>query len=1031
MGFFEDDPLGLMGEENKKKELLDDPFGLMVESEVRPEEPPVEVSPPVELTRKPEPVSSIDVKQPTEEEIEEYRNSTWLKEFFKGAGRDIKHVPAVVAGSTAEGFMGSLAGKMGKGMATEGFVYSDDPQKDILEAYDRHQKVQALKKQGKTTTEASHAVDRPDKDPFGIQPHREEMNPYLSAITTGAGHLIGELPSMMFVLGNVDKVGKLYNWAPKITQVAGMAIHGVINGLSDGDIKAAAQQGVTGGIMGSIGGIVSKIKPKVLQMMAEGLGFASVGQLSKAIETGEIPDVMETLLDPQTFADFGLGAIMAAKRLRGETVTSERISIIEKAKEQHESIKKVVDDFVKDINISEFENKVQSSRVQKEIKNIVGEKEYGSKSKLADAAIQLYIDLPNYKGNIPELIKNLKGFDKQALIRATEITEADPLYNVAKLYRLEYEKIGANLVDMNVIDGLKENYANRIWDLGEGKGGSGGKFQTSTSHAKKRILDSILNGLEDGKELKVKTATENLHIYKNEMARVLASNKLIEAGLHTELLPGKTIFSKDWMPGYEKIENPWFKKNLIIEKENKFGGVDRTILNKSIHAPKQLAKEINNILGKEGKQFSNLAKFVATAKAVTLTTSLFHHQAFLRSFVFGVSGKQALRPFKGYKEGLKAIEGMHPDIRLLVENGLTLGVQQEYPEMMRSKTGSMRDKATDVVSKIPVVRILGPKFLFEKFGAGLKAKAAMVEMEYMRKRNAKRIKQGKDPIPEAQMAEEVAGLINNDFGGLNLDRLGRNKSLQKAFRIFTLAPDWTESNIRTMTKMIRLKNGQERRGQWTSASETEAHLYRKFWFNVASRGMAISAIGNVLMSLIGDDNDTKKMRADAIKSGKLKNMLGVDITPLVKMLGYKGGRKMYFSVLGHFLDPAKWIEGAVKYDVLQMPKHKGSHLTRALLSSVTGSDWKSYKYKTVKEIMEDGVSKGYVKWGKNGVLTGGQIPTFLFDQAKGMMPIQAQQLMRYLTEESDGIEAIMKSMGFDTSKGVDIDGDDPLSLMQD
>ena len=48
----------------------------------------------------------------------------------------------------------------------------------------------------------------------------------------------------------------------------------------------------------------------------------------------------------------------------------------------------------------------------------------------------------------------------------------------------------------------------------------------------------------------------------------------------------------------------------------------------------------------------------------------------------------------------------------------------------------------------------------------------------------------------------MANLINDDFGGLHLQRMGRNPTWQHILRLFLLAPDWTESNVRTMVKAI-------------------------------------------------------------------------------------------------------------------------------------------------------------------------------------------------------------------------------------
>jgi hypothetical protein len=1020
--------------------------------ELLPEDKPLEIKPRQQLQRKshfpeiqplieqptepptqPEPQPIREVKQPTEEEIESYRNSSFIKEFFSGVARDIKNIIPVLGARAAEGFTESMVGKLGKGSVSEtimdprGLYGPPEQEKEREEAvWQRLQEEKSLREKGYSGSDITQILK--DKSPFAelAEKHEAEMNPYAAALVRGGGALAGELPSFLFVLGAIDKLGKLYNWGPKITQIVGMATHGALGGLSDADIEAVARKGVSGGMMGSIGGLVSKLKKPLYQIMAEGFGFATVGALEDAIEAGEIPNVWEKLKDPETFARYGMGALVAARRMHKGTIGEKRVAAQKQATKDIRSSAEVIDDYIGDIKVSDFEHRMRSILTQEDISRIVGEKAYSSRSKLNDAAINFYREIPEARVDPREAVKNFKGFDKAAAERALQIKEGDPLFEVAELLKAEYKSAGEKALAEDVIYNLREHYGNRVWDMTDQKTKRylGGRFALTSKHAKERIIPSIWDGLGMGLKLKVKTATDSLRAYQNDINTVIASKKMMDAGLATEIEPGRPMFSTEKLLGYNEIKNPWFKKTQTIPRENKLGGIDRIITERNIYAPEILAKQINNILGTEfqHKVFDTVAKVVAVSKAVTLSSSLFHHQAFGRSFMGGVSGKAAMHPRAGYKEGLEAMRSLDPEIMELVRNGLTLGVQQEWPEL-KMKAGSVRDRLSSAFRKIPGVRVLGPGFLFEKLGAGLKAKAALVELNRLRLENVKRIRAGKDPVPERKLYEWAAEFANADFGGLNLDRYARNKTLQKWIRIGMLAPDWTESNIRTMTKMVRTKGAAEKRGAWTSAHEMEAQIYRRFWGNVLGRGAAASlAVNAILASLSNDPDDTlKNIYKDALESKNLKAIFGIDLTPIIKMAGIRRDKKLHFNTLGHFLDPIKWVHDTILWDMLSMPKAKGSHFTRGTMNLISGRNWKGMSFKDITKIIEDGVSEGYLEWGSDGrlMLRPEQVPAYLIEQARSTLPIQLQQLLNYYAGESDAVKAIFKSLGFDVVEGVE------------
>ncbi|HUS76851.1 MAG TPA: hypothetical protein VMY43_12720 [Methanothrix sp.] len=278
---------------------------------------------------------------PNEDDIKKWINEGMIPDFIRGVSKDLKNVLPVIGLRAAESFMDSFPGKAGKGLAeTEGFIYSDDPQQGILNAYNAWEEKQNLKKIGLKKLEP--------KSPFAemAEKHEKKMNPWAAALSGAYGGLLGELPAIMATMGAVKsfqtmsnvgkwmKLGKTFREATvlaektvaslgQFNQAMGLAVHGALSGLSSGDIEKAAKQGITGGMMGSIGYLTKVIRPKYMQLLAEGLGFGTVHEVSSAIERGELRDIGEMLKDPDLLASIGLGVILKAKGLRGETIEAE------------------------------------------------------------------------------------------------------------------------------------------------------------------------------------------------------------------------------------------------------------------------------------------------------------------------------------------------------------------------------------------------------------------------------------------------------------------------------------------------------------------------------------------------------------------------------------------------------------------------------------------------------------------------------------------------------------------------------------
>jgi len=700
----------------------------------------------------------------------------------------------------------------------------------------------------------------------------------------------------------------------------------------------------------------------------------------------------------------------------------------------------VKESFFAERDIRIFESKVEKRSLQKQILEASGEKKYNANVKDIDKAIHIAIDSKRNPAHVTDLYDKLTDEQK----RIVDLSQNLPpkAQKIVDQIEESYRKTGLEALDAGIIRNVLDSYANRIWDL-ENKSTTelGKKFGASTRHAKQRKFGTIIEGMSEGYNLKVESATNNLQILKEEISKAIASKNLITQMKKTKNLDGQPLITTKFIEGYQKIDVPNFNEWKYageVEKGKSYGknffiNNDMIFERQDLYAPKDVAKRINKIFGRSGLSevpgIKTLTKYNAIAKAWILQSSLFHHLAFMRSYYLGTNNKrfEDMDILQAYQAGIKSIENSDPNVRLGVANGLTLGLRQDWEEnLLHEKTaiGNLVDKipgGTAVKEKILGLRQAQADFLFGEFGAGLKAKAFLIELRNHQKAHP--------DLTADQAAKEVANLINDDFGGLHLERMERNPTLQHIFRLLMLAPDWTESNIRTMVKAVN------------SGKASETNMYRKFWAGILVKGALLTTLANMLMASIDEDDEETKGVIERFfrnyrrswEEGNLK-ATKVDVTPIYKFFKGKTDRRKYFSILGHFTDPMKFILHPIK-----SAKHKGSVLFNFFYDAVTGTDWAGRRFTTLAEFIGQDKDKGLYKTTRKGKykkgdpkygkltgqtvtfdykrhpLTYEQMPSYLVNKLKGVQPVQVQNLISWQMGEMEGFDALANSMGLGIS----------------
>ncbi len=658
----------------------------------------------------------------------------------------------------------------------------------------------------------------------------------------------------------------------------------------------------------------------------------------------------------------------------------------------------LTDKWIGDRQLSEVKADINAINKTAELKKLT---QKGEKASDVDAAIAVFIDMRDSPSdytteNIAQLTET-----QQALVKkAQSLTQAQQ--SLAMEIIAENKLLGLEGLEAGVLKNARDNYSTRIWDFGEKAGIGKAKFTISTKRARARTLTSIIDGWSRGWELQVPGAIAAQKLAHKQVSQTIHDRNLVSLGMKAGVF---TLNRTD--ENTVRVEHPNFSKWVQAGEATKAIGPDLFVNEEGIlmrraglWTDKKTGKYLNNALGKSVLQGIPAVDFVSkyneVVKGIILTSSLFHHQAYLRSFILASRG---INPVTAFTEGRDAILNFTPEFQEMVHAGLTIGKTQDFDPVIAqesSKIGRAIDKvpmASETRKALKALSRANTNFLFNKLGPYYKVQSALLEYRALLLKRKDAILEGKTTARE--IAKQVANVINDDFGGLNLQRMGRNPTVQQLFRLFALAPDWTESNIRSMAKAFKLGD--------------EGKVYRAMWGRIILKGVGATMIFNILMSQLSEDDDEfwDKYK-ESFEDGSLR-WLDADVTPIFRRFGGDKGKRKYISILGHFKDPLKFITQTAR-----SAKNKSSVLGRMVLEGLSGTDWRGKRFTSLGELIDTG---NPVKWEAFGIqpISPTQYPSFILRQAEQSLPIQAQNLLSWQRGEIDGFDAITRGLGIHES----------------
>jgi hypothetical protein len=707
----------------------------------------------------------------------------------------------------------------------------------------------------------------------------------------------------------------------------------------------------------------------------------------------------------------------------------EKPSEIPDIREDPEGAKARIEDFYKRRDLLEAE--AESRSRQREHDLAAAAKDTGVPEKDWRRAIVRYIDAKQHGEGELDTIGSTLDADQQRIIElAKNLPEpikkiADQMVETARGHR--DQAIASGLIEKGL-----DYYTAHLWKQPEGEMApeARGKFGTNTPRAKHRSI-SIMQGLANGMELKVDDAIAAERIASKQLIQAVTDRNFLNA------MKAAGIIKDEPGPGLVALKHPRLRMPPS-------------------YADPATAKALNRALGtsvlSDFGPIQKISDFTRAAKSLLLTTSLFHDRAFVTRYMLGAPGAMAANPIEGYRQGGEIIRRFDQHTQDLFAAGMTGPHTNDF--------GDLKENAGNVLTRqLDKIRMVGDArqfladmnqrhsdFLFGKLGPHLKTMAALSEYVRLLDKHSDAITAG--TVTREEIAKGVATTYNNLFGGQNLKRLGefgRDPTVQHAFRLLALAPDWTESNLRLWASMFQ-------RGM--KGEVARAVMGRAF----ARAGAAVIGL-NLALSTV-DDKNAMERYGEAWKQGGLRWM-DVDVTPILRAMGREKPERVYFGVVSALRDGIRAadsaleslglpsLEGAPKTQPNGEPSKerkvgalegylssKGSVLTRAALDFARGYDWQGKGFTSFGELLGIDDKGDYKRAGAGhyiGQEKGGQLagqltsyktespgvvgprrfPSYIGAQVRGNSPIPFQSAEAALAGEMDWALALGRSAGLD------------------
>ena len=375
-------------------------------------------------------------------------------------------------------------------------------------------------------------------------------------------------------------------------------------------------------------------------------------------------------------------------------------------------------------------------------------------------------------------------FDKQGLNAIFEVQSGN--HEAVRGY---FDKIYKTISDAGINANYKKDYLPQLWNNTPEQIEQVFKsLNTSAPFTKESVLKNYKEGLGKGLSPRFNTVSDLVGWYEKTAQKALADKGMLD------FLKGKNLIKPS-----SQAERGWVKitaEGFPTERIKTVGG---EYIDELYSAPAEIAEQINNYLNPA--QFKGLQKFAdynTAIKNVRLAAGV--PGTGINAHGWNILVRSTLsrnNPLGGFFDAGKWI--LNPNgADGFVKNSLDKAVEYSKAGMTLSTEdfafrpdpkiidGNIAQRSYAILGNT-IDKWMGDP-LFRKVIPALKIKYAdELVGQYT-----------KSGMSREESVRQAAKVANNIFGGQNeLDRIMKTKDAQNAFRAIILAPDWTESTIKT------------------------------------------------------------------------------------------------------------------------------------------------------------------------------------------------------------------------------------------
>lgn len=292
------------------------------------------------------------------------------------------------------------------------------------------------------------------------------------------------------------------------------------------------------------------------------------------------------------------------------------------------------------------------------------------------------------------------------------------------------------------------------------------------SFTQEKIIKDYKTGIAAGLTPRFQTLGELAGWYEGKVNKAIADHQFFNQFSKDGLFQPATKAPRDWVT----LNPDRFPKISV--------NVDGTEYRGTYKAPPELANVVNNYLqDAQFKGLANIADYVSRAKNITLSfgipyTGINAHgvNILARHTLFGTGGNPITRFLTGAQYMLhpasaaKALTESLSTAPRAVKAGLTLSGEEHTALLNEGESvAKSLGKRWNQAFETPLFNKMIPSMKLSSFN---------------------------ELVKNGMKDGDAAKLVNNVYGGINWEQMGRSRDMQNLLRSVVLAPDWAESGLK-------------------------------------------------------------------------------------------------------------------------------------------------------------------------------------------------------------------------------------------